>query len=138
MVVSTRPNHTNLLLLGAAPFLELPGVAVIVAAFPEVAAASVLGSAWTLAVLVAAFGVSMWGVALAWSPSAPTAGTRRAFGASVCVLCAVLAVPTAGFLISGRWLVPGILLAHSGLNLILIARQAIRGVAATPAPAGRG
>lgn len=137
MVLSARPNRTNLL-LGVVPVLELPGVALILATFPEVAAASVVGSAWTLAILVAAFGVSMWGVALAWSPAAPTAGTRWAFGASAGVLCAALAVPAASFMIGGRWLVPGILLAHSGLNLILIARQVTRGVAAMPAPAGRG
>lgn len=135
MVVSARPNHTHLLLLATVQLIELPMVATVVTAFPEVAAASVFGSPGTQAVLIAALGASLWGVALAWSPAPPTPGMRRAVGASLGALAGVLAVPAVSLLISGQGSVQGILLAQCVIFMIIIAKQATRGAAPAPTSA---
>lgn len=137
MGIPTRPNRTNLLLLATAPLVELPVVATVTTAFPEVAAASVLGSPGTQIVLIAAFCLTLMGVILAWLPAPPALGTQWAVGGSLCVLAGVAAVPMVGFLASGRWTVHGILLANCVIFMFMIAKQVARGTAPAPASADR-
>lgn len=137
MVVPARPNRTNLLLLAAAPLVELPVVTVVATALPEAAAESVFGSPGTQVALIAALCATLVGVVLAWSATPPSLGAQWVVGGSLCVLAGVAAVPMVGFLVSGRWFGPGILLAHCVVFMFLIAKQVARGAPSARASAGR-
>ncbi|MFV2104706.1 hypothetical protein [Micromonospora sp. LOL_024] len=135
MTDAPRSNRTHLLLWAIGPILELPAVAAATSAFPEVAEAAVFGSPWTEVILAVALCTTLAGVATAWRPAGPSSTSRWGVAAALWILAGVVAVMMIWFFISGRWLVYGILLAHSAVSMFMIAQQVTRARADQHPPA---
>ncbi|TDC43819.1 hypothetical protein [Micromonospora sp. KC213] len=126
MTGASRLSRTSLLLWAVGPVLELSAVAAATAVFPEVAEASVFGSPWTEVVLIGALCATLVGVLMARRSSGPSSGRRWGVAAVLWILAGVVALVTTWFFMSGRWLVYGVLLAHSAVSMFVIAQQVTR------------